>query len=184
MVNLTNLFRVGNVSSVNYDAGRVRVAFEDQDKIVTDELPLLAFEYNMPAVGELVLCLFFGNGISKGICLGKYYYDDETPWDDMDPGENVYYKHFFKEGYIKYDNSANTLTIYADKLELDGNTKVIIEGGKIYLGAGAQEGVPFGTKLKNWLDNHTHPCGCGSHSGTASAPNTSSPSPSEKVFVK
>lgn len=126
MVNLNNLLRIGKVSSINYGAGTVAVCFEDKDNIVTDDLPMLSFEYYMPDVGDPVLCLFLGNGLTKGFCLGKYFYDGEQP-DEKGHGEGVYYKHFFKEGSIKYDKNAKTLTIDADKLDFKADTKIVIE---------------------------------------------------------
>jgi Phage P2 baseplate assembly protein gpV len=128
-VNLNNLIRIGKVSSIHYDAGTVAVCFEDKDSIVTDDLPMLSFEYYMPDVGDPVLCLFLGNGLTKGFCLGKYFYDKDGE-QPMESGEGIFYKHFFKEGSIKYDKSAKTLTIYADTLDLKADTKIVIESSK------------------------------------------------------
>lgn len=113
-----NLIRVGVVSSINYLAGCVRVSFEDREKVVSDELPLLSFEYNMPKVGESVLCLFLGNGISNGFCLGRYYSDDNLP-----KTSDTYYKDL-GEAFYKYDKNTKTLTISADNIVFDGDVRI------------------------------------------------------------
>jgi phage baseplate assembly protein gpV len=123
MVNLKNLIRIGVVSSINYAVGTVRVCIEDQDELVTDDLPMLSHEYEMPNVGEVVLCLFLGTGNQNGFCLGRFYYDDEKPvWN----GENTYYKRFLKDAYIKYDRSFKTFTLCANEIIFNGN--VLITG--------------------------------------------------------
>ncbi|MBP2655014.1 MAG: phage baseplate assembly protein [Firmicutes bacterium] len=121
MENIKNLLRVGTVSSVAYDTGCVRVCFKDQDSIVTDDLPMLGFEYEMPNVGELVLCIFLGNGLAKGFCLGRYYYDSSLPGES---GENIYYKEFLQDAYMKYDKSSKTFTISAENIVFDGNVTI------------------------------------------------------------
>lgn len=123
MVNLKNLIRIGTVSSINYMQGKLRVCFEDQDSIVTDELPMLSFEYEMPNIGEPVLCLFLGNGITKGFCLGRYYYDSNLPIPSGS-GENIYFKQFVKDAYMKYDKSSKTFTISAANIVFDGNVQI------------------------------------------------------------
>lgn len=118
---LRNLFRVGTVSSVNYAAGTVRVLMEDKDNIVTDELPMLSFEYEMPAIGEKVLCLFLGNGINKGLCLGRYWYQKDRP---PEYGKDVYHKRFMRDADLKYDRATKTMTLDVENLVINGNITV------------------------------------------------------------
>lgn len=118
---LRNMFRVGTVSSVDYDTGRLRVVLEDKDNIVTDELPMLSFEYEMPAIGEKVLCLFFGNGLSKGLVLGRYFYQKDMP---AESGKDIYFKHFLRDGFLRYNRANKTLTIHAENIVLDGNVSI------------------------------------------------------------
>lgn len=47
--------------------------------------------------------------------------------------------------------------------------------GTVFIGEGAEEGIPLGTQLKDWLDNHTHDGG--------GPPDQASPEPSEKVKI-
>jgi phage baseplate assembly protein V len=121
MVNLKNLIRIGTVSSINYRQGKLRVCFEDQDSIVTDELPMLSFEYEMPKIGEPVLCLFLGNGISNGFCLGRYYYDSDLP---VEYGQDIYFKRLLKDATIKYDRAAKTYTLIAKEIVFNGNLQI------------------------------------------------------------
>lgn len=118
---MKNLIRIGKVSSINYELGTVKVIFSDQSNIVTNNLPMLSFEYNMPKVNDLVLCLFLGNGISNGFCLGKYYNQNNMP---LEHGRDIFYKDFFGEGYLKYDKQTRTLTISAENIQIEGNITV------------------------------------------------------------
>lgn len=115
-----NLIRVGIVSSVNYSSGTVRVTLPDKENIVTDELPMLSFEYNMPTVGDIVLCLFLGNGLSNGFCLGKYYSENNHP---LEAGENIFYKNL-GGAFCKYNKTTKTLSISSENIVLEGNLRI------------------------------------------------------------
>jgi len=52
---------------------------------------------------------------------------------------------------------------------------------KLLLNSGNTEGVPKGHSLETWLNNHIHP---GDSGGNTGIPTSSSPPPSEKVFVE
>lgn len=74
-----NLIRVGLVNSSNPNKGTVKVLFPDKDNIVSNDLPMLSFISHMPSVGEQVLCLFLGNGLEEGFCLGSFYSQINLP---------------------------------------------------------------------------------------------------------
>lgn len=64
----------------------------------------------------------------------------------------------------------------------------VLESPQLLLGGeDAEEGVPLGATLKEWLDNHTHPVdyswtsGAGSSTATSGPPDDPSPDPSEVV---
>lgn len=120
-MNSKNLIRVGKVSSINYPAGRLRVIFDDKDGIVTDELPMLNFEYEMPAIGESVICLFFGNGTSKGVCLGRYFYQKDLP---VEFGRDIFFKRLMRDASIKYDRGTKTYTLTSSNIVFNGNLLV------------------------------------------------------------
>lgn len=104
------LVQTGKVNSINYDAGTVRVIFDDIQNSISGELPMLSGEYKMPDVGDKVLCIFLSNNPSRGFCLGKYYQSSNP---SQTAGEGVFYKDLFGEGFIKYDKSTHTLTLQA-----------------------------------------------------------------------
>lgn len=66
--------RIGKVTKVYPEEGRVKVTFEDSGSS-TLPLPLLTMnkEYSMPSVGDRVVTLHLTNGSSKGFVLGTYY---------------------------------------------------------------------------------------------------------------
>jgi len=117
---MDDVIRIGEVSSVDYNKGMVSVVYEDRDKSVTDMFPCLSLddEYKMPAVGDDVVVLHFPNGMAAGICLGKYWNDDNR---SAVTGKNVFRKELARqagEAYIQYKNG--TITIHAAKIVLDG----------------------------------------------------------------
>ncbi|HEX3045400.1 MAG TPA: Gp138 family membrane-puncturing spike protein [Bacillota bacterium] len=100
-------------------------------------------------------------------------------------------------GGMRVENANNLPEEYSDSLYLanvDANAKVVIKpngdviinGGQIFLGEGATEGVSLGTSLKGWLDGHTHPYSWTDPGGSSNtgAPNSASPDPSSIVKVK
>lgn len=73
-----NMVRVGRVNSINKIAGTVTVLFEDRDNSVSIPLPILQ-SAAFPQVKDQVLCIFLGNGIEVGFCLGKFYSKENPP---------------------------------------------------------------------------------------------------------
>jgi phage baseplate assembly protein V len=127
---LKNMIRIGNVSTIDYNRGAVKVTFPDKDDIVSDFLPYLSFEYNMPKVGDTVLCVFLPNGISKGFCLGQPYSLKNMP---KQPGPQYYYKNIYDEAFYQYDKNSKTLTIDADNIVLNAATSIIFKAPAITL---------------------------------------------------
>ena len=67
---------------------------------------------------------------------------------------------------------------FTTKIVVKEDGEIIIQGGKVYLGSeDAEEGIPLGDKLKQWLDNHTHPY----DGGETQSPSSPSPEPSRVV---
>lgn len=74
-----NLIRVGEVSAVSTSLSAVQVVMADKDNMVSGWLPVVIppikitepVEIELPEVGNRVLCLFLGNGLETGYCLGK-----------------------------------------------------------------------------------------------------------------
>lgn len=121
-------YYTGRVSSVDREKGFVKVTYPERNNIVSDWLPLLAFEYNMPSIGTLVATVLdkFGNGI----CLGKLFSYTQNPCvndgyeKDIDGikitkrGETFKIK-FNEKNYISYNNG--TMTIRADHVNIIRN---------------------------------------------------------------
>lgn len=179
-----NIVRVGVINSINPQEGTVKVLFPDKDDIVSDNLPLLNHEYNMPNIGDQVICLFLGNGLEQGFCLGSFYSSVLKP---PATNENIYKKKLDNATFVEYDKESKVLKVNVEEVEIKINKgKVTVKADEILLGDNATEGIPLGNQLKNWLDNHTHSYSWndGSGSSTTSAPSYSSPTPSEVVKVK
>ena len=79
---MNELARVGYVVSRQPEKHRVRVEFRDTvtAKLVSGWLPVLVprasadMAFDLPDVGDQVLCLFLGNGLEEGFVLGLTYY--------------------------------------------------------------------------------------------------------------
>lgn len=78
---LAQMVRVGFVSARQPEKMRVRVELRDTvtAALVTDWLPVLCpracgdLAYDLPDVGDQVLCLFLGYGLEQGFVLGAMY---------------------------------------------------------------------------------------------------------------
>ena len=82
---LTEIIRVGTVSSTNPQKHTARVTISDEDNLTTHELAVLCrntfknHDYNMPDVGDDVLCVFMPQGIEEGFILGSFLAGNEQP---------------------------------------------------------------------------------------------------------
>lgn len=88
-------------------------------------------------------------------------------------------------------NGETTFEVPPSVVRLIPGTGAVLETDAIFLGSeNAEEGVPLGMTLKQWLDSHTHEVtyswtsGAGSATVTSEPPSDPSPDPSEKVFVE
>jgi phage baseplate assembly protein V len=124
---LKNIVRVGSISSIQPSKCTARVAFEDQENVVSYELPILVRgslenqDYWMPGLGEQVVCLFLPSGNAQGFILGSFYSEADKP-PVTDPNK----RHIrFSDGtFIEYNLETHTLTI--DVTQSGG--EVIING--------------------------------------------------------
>lgn len=72
-----NGYYKAQVCGIDAENGCVRVTFPERGGIVSEPLPLLAFEYNMPKIGEWVGVII--NSDRQGICLGKIFSNSQKP---------------------------------------------------------------------------------------------------------
>lgn len=80
-----------------------------------------------------------------------------------------------------------TLTVPPHVVRLVPGGAAVLESPQLLLGGpDANEGVPLGLQLKEWLDSHTHPYTWTSGAGasTTGPPTSPSPDPSQVVFAK
>lgn len=126
MSTVANIVKSGIVSSADFASGTVRVTFPDRENLVSDALPVLTpggwgHGNALPAPGESVLCLFFGNGLQAGICLGSYYDEDTTP-----PGTTQQRGIWFEDGSeVYYDRGTSRLVVKAaGGVKIEGDLEV------------------------------------------------------------
>ena len=140
-MDIKRLIRVGTVSSVNAEAGTVRVSFAAQDEMVTYELPVITRgsksnkDYWLPDVDEQVLCLFLpnvsGRGVCEGFVLGTFYSSVDAPTE----GSVDVHAFKFGDGSVsKHDRNSGKLTINATgDIDIIAGGKITINGQTIYL---------------------------------------------------
>ena len=119
--------RIGEVTQVFPDEGKVRVMYEDDDNS-TLKLPLLTFngEYMMPKKGDTVLTVHRHSGSCEGFVLGKYYSEDCEVNADPDDGD-VFRKDITKKVFILVDED-HVMTVKMQKLKVEGkNVKAILD---------------------------------------------------------
>ena len=113
-MDIKNLVRAGRVSVVIPERMAVRVVFEDKDRLVSDELPVLTFGssknkmYWLPDVGEQVCCLMLPNGHNAGFCLGSYYSDADPP---NVSDQSIRRIDFGDGSYVQFDRGTGNLNI-------------------------------------------------------------------------
>lgn len=110
--------RVGKVTNIYPDKGKVQVLYEDKNN-TSMPLPMLTMnnEYSMPAVGDRVLTIHMENGSSKGFVLGTYYGGGTQP-----KASSGYRKDFGGGAYVscqdgEYLLKVSNVTIEADNIE-------------------------------------------------------------------
>ena len=110
---LSDLFRVGEVTSVNPAAMTARVTFDDDDGVTSFDLPILQRntlhnqDHCCVDVGEDVLCMFLPTGIEEGFILGSFYAGEVQP-----PSKSGHVRMMkFSDGTtLSYDREEHKLT--------------------------------------------------------------------------
>lgn len=107
-------FKIGEVSSIDPARCTARVIFDDENSMVTYDLPIMQRnslgnrDYQMPDIGEDVLCLFRSDGFEDGVIIGSFYAGDVEPPETTADRRTV----VFKDGTrICYDRASHTLTV-------------------------------------------------------------------------
>lgn len=118
---LPDLFKVGEVSSVDTAKCTARVVFDDEDSINSYDLPIMQrntfgnADYGLPDIGEDVLCMFLGPGQEDGFIIGSFYAGEVTPPENSQDKRTV----VFKDGTrFSYDRSTHVFTATIDGTEI------------------------------------------------------------------
>ncbi len=126
---LSKLIRIGEVSSVDYAKGTARVAFDDYDRVISYDLPVLQpntfnnKDYRMPDIGEDVLCIFLPNGTVEGFIVGSFYAGEVTPPESSGDFRTVK----FSDGtIIKYDRAKHELTAQIEQTKIVANRENVL----------------------------------------------------------
>lgn len=116
-----SLIKLGEISSIDPSKGTARVVFDDEDSIVSYDLPVLQrnslknHDYAMPDVGEDVIVLFFGEGQEDGVILGSIYAGEVTPPETTENRRTV----VFEDGTrVCYDRAEHKLTVTIEGTEI------------------------------------------------------------------
>lgn len=169
---LSELIRVGKVTSTNDEQASARVQFADRDDVVSYDLPVIVKntlqnkDYWMPDINEQVLCLFLPIGIEQGFIIGSFY----TGVVSANQNTKEVREAKFKDGTsVSYNRENHTLTVdvppEGGNIVVNAHTKVTVNSPKIDLGESASlEPSVLGDKLaawitselKPWLDSHNH----------------------------
>lgn len=119
---LSGLIKIGEVSSVDEAKCTARVVFDDDDSVISYELPILQRntlenkDYQTVHVGEDVLCVFLPNGQEEGFIIGSFYAGEVRPPASSKDTRTVVFSDGSK---VTYDRSSHSLTV-----EIGGTTIV------------------------------------------------------------
>lgn len=118
---LPDLFKIGEVSSVDPVKCTARVVFDDEDSINSYDLPIMQrntfgnHDYQTVEVGEDVLCMFLGPGQEDGFIIGSFYAGEVTPPESSQDKRTV----VFKDGTrFSYDRSTHVFTATIEGTEI------------------------------------------------------------------
>lgn len=126
---LTEIIRVGTVSSTNPQKHTARVTISDEDNLTTHELAVLCrntfknHDYNMPDVGDDVLCVFMPQGIEEGFILGSFYAGNVVPPTSKQDERKVEFADGTTVTYNRQSHSLDIViegtSIHADRQKID-----------------------------------------------------------------
>ena len=113
------------ISAVNEKEGTADIIISEKENQVINDVPYLAYAYEMPRPGDTVAALLeFNRGdFDKGILMGPVFTPKNKPEES---GKDIFYKRFKDGAKIRYDSRMKTMTVSAEKVEIkDGKMKNI-----------------------------------------------------------
>lgn len=116
-----SLIKLGEISSIDPGRGTARVVFDDEDGLVSYDLPVLQrntlknHDFAMPDIGEDAIVLFFGEGQEDGVILGSIYAGEVTPPEATENRRTVV---FDDDTCVCYDRQEHKLTVTIEGTEI------------------------------------------------------------------
>jgi len=190
LINGINSCMLGRIET--FDASKMKanviplVKNKDGDKPILIEVPVSFIKAGPFLIrppykkGDIVLVVFADEDIDNVLLSGKvsepnsirkHSLDDAIVVGGIMPFTQTLPNEHIEDLVIAKDD-------FTTKIVVKEDGEIIIQGGKVYLGSGdAEEGIPLGNALKQWLDNHTHTY----DGGVTQPPSSPSPEPSKVV---
>jgi len=140
---VSDFVRIGQVSSVNAKTCSCRVAFDDLTDIgapmtsyplqIVQRRTVKCQKFDLPEVGEHVLCLFLPNGNQEGFVLGSFYTANNLPAYPIDDKDlvgkaGIYRTHYDDDTEVEFDLNTSTQRVYTNHADVEFGRK---EGGKL-----------------------------------------------------
>ena len=95
---MSDIIRVGYISSVNYAEGTAQVVYKDRDNAVSPYLPFASNEYDPPETDTLVYVVHLPNGGTRGMILVPPYTKGNRPPEGK---KGIWRKDFGDGSYIR-----------------------------------------------------------------------------------
>ena len=141
-------FRIGYVSSIDYENGLCEVHYPDRDDTVTEKVPFISNrEYRMPEVGDLVAVLHPGDSPEDAVVLGTIWNEKNKPAEGKKGTYRKEYSNKNGQAYRKFDADAKELTdkvkgkkiLEAESLEIKvgGATVTVDKSGAVTINSPA-----------------------------------------------
>lgn len=149
---MSSEFRIGYVSSIDYENGMCEVTYPDRDDTVTDKVPFLANrEYVMPQVDDTVAVLHPADAPEDAVVLGTIWNQKKKPAEGKEKLYRKDYSNVDGQAYRKFDGNSKELTdkvegkkiLEAKKLEIKvgGATVTVNESGTVTINSPADISV-------------------------------------------
>lgn len=141
-------FRIGYVSSIDYENGLCEVHYPDRDDTVTEKVPFISNrEYRMPEVEDLVAVLHPGDSPEDAVVLGTIWNEKNKPTEGKKGTYRKEYSNKNGQAYRKFDADAKELTdkvkgkkiLEAESLEIKvgGATVTVSKSGAVTINSPA-----------------------------------------------
>ena len=135
---MSQMIRLGFVNARQPEKMRVKVTLPDTpgSQLVTDWLPVLCpracgdMEYDLPDIGDQVLCLFLAYGLEQGFVIGSMYGRQTPPVQSGDK----WHRTFSDGAKLEYDRATHALTAdIPGTATIKASESITLEAPIIYL---------------------------------------------------